>query len=74
MGKMRVLVSSCLLGNNCKYNGGNNYNEKLIEFLKDKEVIPVCPEFLGGLSVPRMPGEISNGVVLNPNGNSVDKE
>ena len=40
----KILVSACLVGNNCKYNGKNNKNEKIIEFLKDKEVILVCPE------------------------------
>ena len=55
---MKVLVSACLIGENCKYNGGNNLNEKLMDFLKDKEVISVCPEVLGGLDIPRNPGEI----------------
>ena len=32
-----ILVSKCLLGGNCKYNGGNNFNEKIVEYLKDKE-------------------------------------
>ena len=36
---MKIMVSACLLGENCKYNGGNNKNEKLINFLKDKECI-----------------------------------
>ena len=45
---MKVIVSACLLGKNCKYNGGNNRNEKVIEFLKDKEIIEVCPEVLAG--------------------------
>lgn len=55
------LVSACLLGVNCKYNGKNNKNDKIIEFLKDKEFIMVCPEQLGGLSTPRIPCEIING-------------
>ena len=41
---MKIIVSSCLLGNNCKYNGKNNYNPKLIDFLKQMEIIEVCPE------------------------------
>lgn len=53
-----ILISSCLLGLNCKYNGGNNYNEKIFELLKNKEIIPVCPEQLGGLQTPRVPAEI----------------
>ena len=54
---MRILVSACLLGYNCKYNGKNNYNSKIVELLKEHEVVPVCPEMLGGLSCPRIPCE-----------------
>ena len=54
----KVLVSACLIGNNCKYNGGNNRNEKIIEYLKDKEVILVCPEVMGGMDTPRLKSEI----------------
>ena len=39
----KVLVSACLLGENCKYNGGNNYNSVVAEFVQDKEVISICP-------------------------------
>ena len=54
----KYIISSCLLGNNCKYNGENNKNHQLIDFLKDKEYITVCPEVSGGLSTPRDPSEI----------------
>ena len=47
--KEKILVSACLLGVNCKYDGGNNENDKVFEYLKDKEVIPICPEVWGGL-------------------------
>lgn len=63
--KEKILVSACLLGINCKYSGGNNQNEKVIEYIKDKEVIPVCPEIMGGLSTPRPPSEIINDKVMN---------
>jgi uncharacterized protein YbbK (DUF523 family) len=56
----KVLVSACLVGENCKYNGKNNYNEKVIEYLKDKEVILVCPEVMGGLPTPRLKSEIDS--------------
>lgn len=69
---MKVLVSACLLGRNCKYNGGNNYREKVEEFLRGKEVIEVCPEMLAGLGVPRTPIEIRDGEVVSRDGNSVD--
>ena len=55
---MRVLVSACLLGRNCKYSGGNNRNEKVLAFLQGKEVVPVCPEVEAGLPVARPPVEI----------------
>ena len=56
--KEKILVSACLLGINCKYSGGNNYSEEVMEFLKDYEIIPVCPEQLGGLPTPRPASEI----------------
>ena len=61
-----------LLGENCKYSGGNNYSEKAAAFVQGHEVIPVCPEVLGGLSVPRTPAEIVNGEVVTKDGVSVD--
>ena len=71
---MKIAVSACLLGENCKYNGGNNYSKKLVEFLKGKEVISICPEVLGGLPIPRKPAEIVDGEVKLENGSSVDYE
>lgn len=59
-----ILVSACLIGENCKYNGGNNLNTKLVEFLKDKEYLIVCPEVLSGLGTPREPVEIVKEKVL----------
>ena len=71
---MRILVSACLLGKNCKYNGGNNLNQRVLDFIEGHEVIGVCPEQLGGLSTPRLPAEIVEGVVTNKEGVSVDAE
>ena len=65
---MKILVSACLLGQNCKYNGGNNYSEKVMEFVTGHEVIAVCPESLGGLPIPRVPSEIKGGTVINREG------
>ena len=70
---MKILVSACLLGENCKYSGGNNLNPELIRLLSGHEVIPVCPEVLGGLPVPRVPAEIVDGTVMNREGASVDE-
>ena len=67
---MKVLVSACLLGENCKYNGGNNRDEKVIAYLKDKEVVAVGPEKL--LGIPRIPMEIVNGKLINKDGVEVD--
>lgn len=52
------LVSACLCGVNCKYNGGNNLNEDCLNLLKENKAILVCPEQLGGLTTPRKPSEI----------------
>lgn len=71
---MKILVSACLLGKNCKYNGGNNLNQRVLDFIEGHEVIGVCPEQLGGLSTPRLPAEIVAGVVMNKEGVSVDAQ
>ena len=68
----KILVSGCLLGENCKYNGGNNYNPRVVEFLKDKEVISICPEMMAGMGCPRNPIEIVNGVLTDCHGKNVD--
>ena len=67
-----LLVSACLLGENCKYNGGNNYNAAVAEFVKDQDVLTVCPELMAGLGCPRTPIEIVDGVLMDRNGNNVD--
>lgn len=74
MGKKKVLVSACLLGRNCKYDGGNNYREDLVRYLEEKavSVVEVCPEVEGGLPVPRIPVELVNGVAVNRAGKNVD--
>ena len=69
---MKVLVSACLLGENCKYNGGNNYSAAVAEFVKDKDVLTICPEMMAGMECPRTPIEIVDGVLMDRNGNNVD--
>lgn len=68
-----LAVSACLIGENCKYNGGNNkLSDELLKRLSEKyKLVPVCPEVFGGLSVPRFPCEISRGEVYNSNGDNV---
>ena len=65
---MSILVSACLLGINCKYNGGNNRNERVLRYVEGHEVIPVCPEVLGGLPCPRKPVEWVGERVLTRDG------
>lgn len=71
---MKIMVSACLAGENCKYNGGNNQNEKILQLIGENEVIMVCPEQMGGLPTPRVPSEICDGVVTAKNGRIVDDE
>ena len=67
------MVSACLTGENCKYNGGNNRNEKVLELLEGNEVLAVCPEQMGGLPTPRAPSEIRDGIVTTRDGRNVDE-
>ena len=71
---MKIIVSACLAGENCKYNGGNNRNEKVIRLMAENVVITICPEVMGGLPTPRVPSEICDGVVMTKDGRSVDAE
>lgn len=70
---MKVMVSACLLGDDVKYNGKNNYNESLVEFLKDKhcEIIKICPEIMGGLPIIRSIAERKGDSVINIEGKDV---
>ena len=70
---MKILVSACLLGENCKYNGGNNYNTAVAEYVKGKDVLTVCPEMMAGMGCPRTPIEIVDGVLKDRNGNRVEE-
>jgi uncharacterized protein YbbK (DUF523 family) len=56
-----ILISACLCGLNCKYNGGNNEHPMFTEMLDRGKVVTVCPEVLGGLPIPRKAAEISGG-------------
>lgn len=69
-----ILVSACLLGANCKYSGGNNLCPEL-EGLKERyQLIPICPEQLGGLPTPRPPAECQGDRVINKEGRDVTDE
>ncbi len=71
-----ILISACLLGVDCKYNGSNNkLDDKIIHSLKEKyNLIPVCPETMGGLPTPRNPVEITDGKVFDYDGEEFTKE
>lgn len=65
---MKILVSACLLGTECRYDGSGGINESVLELSDKYQLIPVCPEQLGGLPTPRKPAEISNGLVIDRDG------
>lgn len=71
---MKAVVCGCLLGINCKYNGKNNKNEELLAYLEDKTVVPVCPETMGGLPIPRNPIEWLGGKAIDSDGKDFTKE
>ncbi len=56
-----IIVSACLIGFNCRYDGGNHFEEALFEPSLKKLLVPVCPEQIGGLPTPRAPSEIKGG-------------
>ncbi len=68
-----ILVSACLLGENCKYNGGNNLCNGLQKLRYKYKFVPICPETFGGLKNPREPAEICGSRVLLRNGEDVTK-
>jgi uncharacterized protein YbbK (DUF523 family) len=68
------IVSACLCGINCKYDGKNNLNAKLKERVEKGELLPVCPEVLGGLPIPRVPCEIENGRIYTRDGRDVTEQ
>jgi uncharacterized protein YbbK (DUF523 family) len=58
---MIYLVSACLVGINCRYDGANSYSTTVAAFLDGRQFMPVCPEILGGLGVPRVPCRFFGG-------------
>lgn len=71
---MNILVSACLLGINCKYNGENNFCENVVRMGDKHTLVPVCPEQLGGLKTPREPSEICGDRVINKSGDDVTSQ
>ena len=71
---MKIGISACLLGDNVRYDGTNKRNEKLIELLKNHEIIKICPEIASGFSVPRQPIEIRNSRVYTQDGKDLTEQ
>ena len=69
--KEKILVSACLIGENCKYSGGNNYCSAAEQLKERYDLIPVCPERDGGLPTPRIPSERQGDRVVNREGEDV---
>ncbi len=66
-----ILVSACLAGFPCRYDGTSKINETIKQLVQEGKAIPVCPEQLGGLTTPRLPSEIRDGKVFNSEGRDV---
>lgn len=71
---MKILVSACLLGVGCRYDGASKPNEKILAWLDRFEWIPVCPEILGGLPTPRIPAERREDGVFTQDGREVTEQ
>lgn len=69
----RILVSACLIGACCRYDGADNTNEAVCSLLERQDIclVPVCPEQLGGLTTPRTPYERLGGLVMSKAGEDV---
>lgn len=68
---MNILVSACLLGLRCRYDGKSKPNAAVLRLREDHTLIPVCPEQLGGLSTPRAPSEKQGARFVNASGADV---
>ena len=66
-----ILVSACLLGVACRYDGKRKPNEAVIALKEKYNLVPVCPEIMGGLPTPRLPSEIRGETVIMENGEDV---
>lgn len=68
---MNILVSACILGINCRYDGSQNTNIAIEQKIGRYNFIPICPEQLGGLKTPREPSEIKEGKVFSKSGTDI---
>ena len=68
---MNILVSACLLGVQCRYDGKGVMHEEIAQLMKEHNLIPVCPEIYGGLATPRDPAERIGERIVTNTGNDV---
>lgn len=71
---MNIAVSACLLGVDCRYSGDSTKRESIVKLSEKHNLIPICPEQLGGLPTPRYPSERRGKLVINNQGVDVTKE
>lgn len=71
---MTILVSACLLGCPCRYDGKSKPHESILALLGEHTLIPICPEQMGGLATPRPPAERKDGGVFTENGGDVTEQ
>lgn len=71
---MHILISACLLGINCRYDGTSGILDDIQELMKEHTLIPICPEIYGGLPTPRIPSEKRENKVINQIGEDVTLE
>lgn len=72
--EMNILVSACLLGVHCRYDGKGVMQEGLEKLSKKHNLIPVCPEIFGGLATPRNPAERMGERIITKNGEDVTEQ
>ena len=70
----KIIVSACLLGQDCRYDGKNCLNEEILKLLDKHTLIPICPEQMGGLPTPRQPGEIVGDKVISKIGDDITEQ
>lgn len=71
---MRILVSACLMGVGCRYDGKSNQLPQLEQLMKQHTCIPVCPEIFGGLPTPRVPAERQGSKIMTQDGQDVTQQ
>ena len=69
----KILISACLVGDKCKYDGHTNYTPLIKDLLEKYELVPFCPEVEGGLPTPRKPSERKGDKVINNAGKDVTR-